>query len=342
MNLVFAFLIYAGLTVTRGEARLALVPIDSVNAAGLLSGTEDLATLRHGDRIIRINGDTVATWEELQEALLDGADTVRLEVEGRPAPVVVRFPPNGRKAREQAVRALRPLLPAKIGVVNPGQPAARVGLRGGDIVIRAGTDSVRSWDEMVRTVRRSSGKPLRLAVLRGDSVLEVTVVPEAQTESDSGGRSRTVGVIGAAPDPRLPTVYAPVGFTAALVGAAEQTIWQVGSIALTVKRLVFGQLPARDLGGPILIAQMSGQIVKLGLDAFLRFIAFFSVSLAVLNLLPIPVLDGGQAVFLIAEAILRRPLSVQLRLRLTQVGFVVILGIMALAIVNDVVRSLPH
>ena len=342
MNLIFAFLIYAGITVTRGQGRLALVPIDSVTAAGLVPGTEGLATLRHGDRIIRINGDTVATWNDVEERFLEGPDTVRLEVEGRPEPIAVRFPANGRKARVQAIRALSPLLPAKIGVVNPGQPAARVGLRGGDIVIRAGTDSVRSWDEMVRAVRRSPGRPLPLAVLRGDSVLEISVVPEVQTERDSAGRADTIGVIGAARDPRLPTVYVPVSFGTALVGAAEQTLWQIGGIALTIKRLVFGQLSAREVGGPILIAQMSGQIVRLGIDAFLRFIAFFSVSLAVLNLLPIPVLDGGQAVFLIAEAILRRPLSLQLRLRLTQVGFIVILGIMALAIVNDVVRNLPR
>jgi regulator of sigma E protease len=342
MNLVFAFLIYTGITATMGEARLALVPIDSVNAAGLPPGAEDLATLRHGERIIRIDGDTVATWNDLQERLLEGPDTIRLEVEGRPAPVVVRFAAQNRVARERAVRALRPLLPAKIGVVNPGQPAARVGLRGGDIIVRAGADTVRSWDEMVRTVRRSPGKPLQLAVQRGDSILELTVTPEPQTDPDSAGKGRTIGVIGAAPDPRLPTVRVPVGIGAAIVGSAEQTVWQVASIATTVKRLVFGQLPARDVGGPILIAQMSGQIVRLGLDAFLRFIAFFSVSLAVLNLLPIPVLDGGQAVFLIAEAILRRPLSLQLRLRLTQIGFVVILGIMALAIVNDVLRNLPR
>ena len=342
MNLVFAFLIYTGITATMGEARLALVPIDSVNAAGLPPGAEDLATLRHGERIIRIDGDTVATWNDLQERLLEGPDTIRLEVEGRPAPVVVRFAAQNRDARERAVRALRPLLPAKIGVVNPGQPAARVGLRGGDIIVRAGADTVRSWDEMVRTVRRSPGKPLLLAVQRGDSILELTVTPETQTDKDSAGKERTIGVIGAAPDPRLPTVHVPVGLGTAIVGSAEQTVWQVASIATTVKRLVFGQLPARDVGGPILIAQMSGQIVRLGLDAFLRFIAFFSVSLAVLNLLPIPVLDGGQAVFLIAEAILRRPLSLQLRLRLTQVGFVVILGIMALAIVNDVLRNLPR
>ena len=342
MNLIFAFLIYAGLTATRGEPRLALVPIDSVNAAGLPLGTEDLATLRHGDRIVRINGGAVTTWEDLVEGLLEGPDTLRLDVDGRPDPIVVNLAGQNPDARGKAVRALRPLLPAKIGVVNPGQPASRVGLRGGDIIVRAGADTVRSWDEMVRTVRRSPGKPLLLAVQRGDSLLELTVTPETQTDTDSAGQERTIGVIGAAPDPRLPTVRVPVGVGRAIVGAAEQVAFQVGGIATTVKRLVFGQLPARDVGGPILIAQMSGQIVRLGFDAFLRFIAFFSVSLAVLNLLPIPVLDGGQAVFLIAEAILRRPLSLQLRLRLTQVGFVVILGIMALAIVNDVVRNLPR
>jgi len=342
MNLIFAFLIYAGLTATRGEPRLALVPIDSVNAAGLPPGTEDLATLRHGDRIIRINGGAVTTWEDLVEGLLEGPDTLRLDVADRPDPIVVNLAGQNRDARAKAVRALRPLLPARIGVVNPGQPASRVGLRGGDIIVRAGADTVRSWDEMVRTVRRSPGKPLLLGVQRGDSILELTVTPETQTDTDSAGKERSIGVIGAAPDPRLPTVRVPVGFGRAIVGAAEQVAFQVGGIATTVKRLVFGQLPARDVGGPILIAQMSGQIVRLGFDAFLRFIAFFSVSLAVLNLLPIPVLDGGQAVFLIAEAILRRPLSLQLRLRLTQVGFVVILGIMALAIVNDVVRNLPR
>jgi len=88
----------------------------------------------------------------------------------------------------------------------------------------------------------------------------------------------------------------------------------------------------------ISIAQMSGQAARLGIDWFLQFLAFFSVSLAVLNLLPIPVLDGGHAMFLIAEAILRRPLSVQLRLRLTQVGMLLVLALMVLAIGNDVLR----
>ena len=105
-----------------------------------------------------------------------------------------------------------------------------------------------------------------------------------------------------------------------------------------MKRIVAGEASTRELGGPIAIAQMSGQAVRLGLDWFLNFLAFFSVSLAVLNLLPIPVLDGGHALFLIVEAVRRKPLTPNLRMRLTQLGMLVVLGIMVLAISNDVLR----
>jgi regulator of sigma E protease len=105
-----------------------------------------------------------------------------------------------------------------------------------------------------------------------------------------------------------------------------------------VKRLVTGQASARELGGPLSIAQMSGQAARMGFDVFLNFLAFFSVSLAVLNLLPIPVLDGGHAMLLIAEGIRRRPLSPQLRMRLTQFGMLVVLAIMVVAIGNDVLK----
>jgi len=114
---------------------------------------------------------------------------------------------------------------------------------------------------------------------------------------------------------------------------------QIVAVVTSVKRFVTGQASAKELGGPIAIAQMSGQALRLGIDWFLQFIAFFSVSLAVLNLLPIPVLDGGHAMFLIAEAIRRRPLSPQLRLRLTQVGMLIVLAIMVIALSNDVIRN---
>jgi regulator of sigma E protease len=347
MNLLFACLIYFGLTLSLGESRLALVPIDSVDARRLPAGAQQLATLRHGDQITHIDGDSIASWNELQDALLgkreSGSgtrDTLTLRVAGRADPIVIAFDPADKSGREMTVRALRPLLPARIGVVTPGQPAAKAGLRGGDVIVRAGDDSIRSWDEMVRTIRGSAGRALDLAVRRGDTVLAVRVTPEAQTEQDSAGREVTFGLIGATPDPRLPSVRVPAGPLRALALGVEQTGWQVAQIAISVKRLIFRQASSRELGGPILIAQMSGQMLRLGAEFFLRFLAFFSVSLAVLNMLPIPVLDGGHAMFLLIEGIRRKPLSTPVRMRLTQVGLLLVVAIMILALSNDFIRAL--
>jgi regulator of sigma E protease len=338
MNLIFAWIVYTGLTLALGQPRLANLPIDSVIAARLAPGAHELITLRHGDKIVRINRDSIETWDELQERLLDGPDTVSIEVAGRETPLVAVFQRGDKPSRRETVRALRPLLPPTIGVVNPGQPAAKIGLRGGDEIVRAGGDTIRSWDEMVRKIRGSAGQPLPIDVLRGDSVLHLTVVPEADKQTDSAGKEFTVGVIGAGPDPRGPSVRVPVSFGAALGEGADQTIFQLVAIVVSVKRLVTGQASSREVGGPILIAQMSGQMIRLGFEWFLEFMALLSVSLAVLNMLPIPVLDGGHLMFLVVEAVRRRPLSPQLRLRLTQVGMLVVLAIIALALSNDVFR----
>jgi regulator of sigma E protease len=338
MNLIFAWIIYTGLTLTLGQTHLANQPIDSVDVARLPAGAKALATLQHGDKIARINGDSVVTWDELLEHFIAGPDTLRIQVAGRPEPLVVAFRHGDNDARTEAADALRPLLPPAIGVVNPGQPAAKAGLRGGDVILRANGDTIRSWEQMVRRIRSSPNTTLALDVLRHDSVLHVTVTPEADQQTDSAGKTTTVGLIGASPDPRGPIVRVPVSVGAALADGAEQTISQLGGIAASVKRMVTGRASAREVGGPILIAQMSGQMIRLGLDWFLGFMALLSVSLAVLNVLPIPVLDGGHLLFLVAEAVRRKPLSPQLRLRLTQVGMLLVLGIIVLAFSNDVLR----
>ncbi|HYT84159.1 MAG TPA: RIP metalloprotease RseP [Gemmatimonadales bacterium] len=341
MNLLLAFAIYAGLGAIVGAARLATTRVDSVTPALLPPGAEALATLAHGDQITTINGDSVRTWDQVLARLLDGAEETRIAVAGRADPLTIRLAPQDSAARNRVARALVPLLPARIGIVYPGQPAARAGLKPGDLIVRAGGDTVRSWNDMLRKIWFSPGRPLELAALRGDSVVRLTVVPEAQTETDSASpRPKTYGLIGALQDP--PTVRERVGLGTAIVSGAAQTVGQVGAVVVSVKRLILRQASVREVGGPILIAQVSGQVARLGLDWFLNFLAFFSVSLAVLNLLPIPVLDGGHALFLVAEAIRRKPLPVQLRMRLTQIGLLVILGIMALAIANDVLRNLPR
>ncbi len=330
MNLLLAFVIYTGLVAVRGEQRLAVTAVDAVEASRLPPGAEALASLRRGDRITHVNGDSLRTWDDFDTKVIDGPEELRFQIAGRAEPVVLRTA-RDTATRHKLVRAVVQLYPARIGPVNFGQPAQRAGLRGGDIVVRIGSDTIASWGDMVRRIRPSTGKLLVLTVLRGDSLVKIPVTPE---ETDSAGQH--FGIIGAYPNP--PTVGVSVSFGTAISLGVRLTSRQIVAVVVAVKRLVTGQASARELGGPIAIAQMSGQAARLGFDVFLNFLAFFSVSLAVLNLLPIPVLDGGHAMFLIAEGIRRRPLSPQLRMRLTQVGMLVVLAIMVVAIGNDVLR----
>jgi regulator of sigma E protease len=130
----------------------------------------------------------------------------------------------------------------------------------------------------------------------------------------------------------------PLGWLAATGEGFSQTVRAGGLILWTFKGLFTGAVSVRDIGGPILVGQMSGEFVQRGLDYFLGFIALFSINLAILNLLPIPVLDGGHIVFLVIEGVRGRPLSLEQRQRLTQLGFFVLVGIMALALANDFLR----
>jgi regulator of sigma E protease len=309
-----------------------MTPVDSVDASRLPPGAEALATLHRGERIVRINGDSLRTWDDFGEKVLNGPEELRLQVAGRAEPIVIHVP-RDTGARHQLARAIGQLFPARIGPVALGLPAQRAGLRGGDVVLRINSDTIVSWTDMVRRIRERVGKPLVLTVRRGDNIVRIPITP---VPTDSVGQH--FGVIGAYPNP--PLVRVPVGFGTALSVGLRQTEAQIVGVVTAVKRLVTGQASPRELGGVLSIAQMSGQAIRLGWDWFLQFLAFFSVSLAVLNLLPIPVLDGGHAMFLIAEAIRRRPLSPQLRMRLTQFGMLIVLAIMFVAIGNDVLRLL--
>jgi regulator of sigma E protease len=186
---------------------------------------------------------------------------------------------------------------------------------------------------LVPIIQRSPNRPLPLTVVRGGDTLRLTVTPSAVREMDrASGKTVVVGKIGIGLPVRH---FGPVG---ALREGLRQTGQTAGLILFTLKGMVTGQVSARDIGGPILVGQLAGEVARAGLQVFLAFVALFSVNLAILNLLPIPVLDGGHLLFLAIEGVRGRPVSLEARQRWTQIGLAVLVGIMMLAVVNDVLR----
>ncbi len=341
MNVVFAFVVYSGIAATVGSPELASTQIDSVTTRVLPPGAEALGTLKFGDRILRVNGDTVRSWNDILDHVLAGPTTLRVDVAGRTEPIVARLRDGGLATRQAVAGALVRLDPPRLGILEPGRPAIRAGLKPGDVLLRANGDTVRSWSDVLHAVWHSPGQPLRFDVLRGTTMLQLTVVPETRTETDTTSpRPRIYGAIGAGLDP--PTIHVRESLGRALLAGLDETRARALVVLGFLKGLVLGQMSPRDVGGPGLVFQISGQVARLGVDWFLTFMAFFSINLAVLNLLPIPILDGGQLAFLIAEAVRRKPLSTAVRARLTQIGFVVLLVIMILALTNDALRILPR
>lgn len=343
MNVIFAVVVYAGLTKVYGVATDPSTTIGEIRTSDLPMGAAPLESLVPGDRIIRINGDTVQGWRDVQGALLTSSETpVRLEVlspaSADSAPrlrtVLVDVPLSEQQSRLNVLQALVPWHDPVVGAVTPGKPAAVAGLQRGDRVVRVNGDTVPAWEELVKVIEKSAGDTLRVEALREGQIVSMVVVPEAMSVPGGEGPRREVGKVGLG-------VYLPLK-TYGLAGSMKQGViraYESGAlIVLTLKGLLTGQLSPRDLGGPILVGQLSGEAIRLGPDVFLGFMALFSMNLAVLNMLPIPVLDGGHLLFLVIEGIRRKPLSLVQRHRFTQIGFFVLVAIMVLALANDVMR----
>jgi regulator of sigma E protease len=337
MNALFAVLVYVGLAGAYGAAVDTSVTVAGVDSTALPPGARGLASLRPGDRIVRVNGDSMTGWRSIQQKLYTAAGTrITVEVAGRRDPILLDVPRSESASRAALVNALEAWHEPVIGEVLAGRPAEAAGLKRGDRVIAAAGAAVPSWERLVRAIESSPGRSIELELRREghDFTVQVTPSPTAVRDPAGGGRTRTVGRIGVGP-------YIEVRHFGAVGSVGEgfrQATRAAGIILFTLKGLVTGQVSARDIGGPILVGQLAGEVARAGLQDFLAFMALFSVNLAILNLLPIPVLDGGHLLFLAIEGVRGRPLSLAQRQRLTQIGFFVLVGIMALALGNDVLR----
>jgi regulator of sigma E protease len=336
MNTLFAWLVFFGLNYANG---LSVVPITRVGAvaAELPPGAEALARLAPGDSITRVAGVPVASWDAIQESFLTtAADSFAIEVAGKP-PVPIRLHRDALEDRLRAVQALSPFIVPVIGQVSAGGPAARAGLRVGDTLLAIDGTPITQWAEAVPLIEARPDQDLTLSVARAGQRLALAARTTSDMVRDSSGIRRAgklrVGV-------ETPVDHLPLTLGQAVAEGGRETLGVSTQIVRLVRGMFSGRVSTREIGGPIAIGSAAGQTAQLGLTPFLAFMATISVNLAVLNLLPIPVLDGGQFLFLLGEAVMRRPLSPKLRERLTFVGLVLIVLLMVLAFSNDIRRLL--
>ncbi len=311
-----------------------------------------IAGLRHGDQIVSVDGDATPTWGSFMQALLYKAvkgESVTLLVrdsQGLERHLALSLPVIGEEsgspdlAKEIGVKLLRPVIEPVIDQVIAESAAEHAGLKPGDRVRFVDGKLVKSWSELVESVQANPGVALVLTVERDGRQIDLSVTPES-VSTDQG----EVGRIGAgvAPPPALPEEYrAELQYSPlrAVAEAAGKT-WEMS--AMTVRmlgKMIVGQASLENISGPITIAQYAGYTATIGLVQFISFLAIISISLGVINLFPVPLLDGGHLLYYFIEIIKGSPVSEQAQMFGQRLGIAALISLMALAFYNDIMRLL--
>ena len=336
MNALFAWLAFSFLAAKNGRQIDPTTTVGRTIEEMVPPGGEALRDIPAGARITAINDRPVASWNDVTEGLANSPEPeIRIELEGGKR-VVLPIHQDALEQRLKASQALQPFRPAVIGQVLPGRPAERAGVEVGDTIVALNGRPVRQWYDVLEVLQENEGTPIGMEVGRAGGRRMLEVRPEVETVEGLDGKPRKVGRVGIAVS--LDFRSEPLALGAALVEGWKATVSSSTQIVRTVRGLFSGRISRREVGGPIMIGQLAGETARMGLDPFLAFMALISINLAILNLLPVPVLDGGQFLFLLAEAVIRRPLPLRLRERLTAVGMVLIVLLMGLAFSNDIRR----
>ncbi|AMD02022.1 sigma E protease regulator RseP [Halomonas chromatireducens] len=307
--------------------------------------------LRSGQEIVAVEGDAVRSWDDINLRLIarigaSGELSFQARGDTREEAREFRLPVENYLVRQDPPQPLatlgitpwQPPFPARLGQVIDGEAASQAGLQAGDEVLAVNGTPVDDWMDFVNIVRTSPGESLALDVARNGEQLSLTMVP-GERELETGV---SIGYVGAGVESvewpeeyRREIRYGPVEALGQAVGrTSDMTLLTLGAI----RKMLVGLISPSNLSGPITIAQVAGDTARTGLESFISFLAYLSISLAVLNLLPIPVLDGGHLLYYFVEAVRGRPVSERTQAMGLRIGLALIATLMLMALYFDLMR----
>lgn len=286
-----------------------------------------------GDCVAEINGQKVRNWNNANKMLLGAAgDILTFSVLRDGEAIDLQLPAENSSLEGLQAIGLLPRQDAVIGGLAPDMPAERSGLQVGDKVIEVSRLPITSWYDLKPTIQKAGGSEVPIVVERNGERFEVVLQPQMNDENDS----YLVGIA-----PMTETILKRFGPIDAIREGASRTMELIELTLVFIQKLFTGNVSAKNIGGPITVVQVAGQAAQADLAAVLSVLAFISIQLGILNLLPIPILDGGHIFFYIFEMVFRRPLSMWAREVLQQIGLVLLILLMLLAFYNDLVRLWP-
>ncbi len=335
MNMIMAVVLITGSLFLVGVPYPAYLsrPVEVVGFSSKAVGAE--AGIRPGDRLVDLDGIRNPTWEQARLHLEDAKPATQLRMEfqrGQQALDLTLTPPDPRDV--EAILGYPPV-PAVVDRVAPGMPAERAGLRRDDEIVGINGEPVVSWLQVVELIRASNGQPVQLVIRRGDRRISLQIRP-VLGQSSRGEQVWQIGTLA-----RTEVSYRRLGLFDSVERGVLASAEAGRMIFGIVGKIFVGKVSLRQLQGVIGIARESGDAVRRGPLDLLNLMAVISMNLAILNLLPIPILDGGHILLLAIEGGLRRDLSVAVKERFVQVGLVFLLVIFAIVMYNDVLRLLP-
>lgn len=345
VNLLFAVLAYWFLFVWGVTAVVPVVGEVQTQSLAARAGVPA------GVELLEIDGHRVQSWDEVNLRLasrIGESGTLEL-LAGEPARGSVSryaIPLEDWHVdleRESPIRALglmpyRPTLPPVIGALSEGGAAQRDGLQNGDRVLSVDGEPVAEWTQLVERIRAAPEVPLELRVQREQEIVTLTLTPARRIDE----QGEVHGFIGAGvemvtwPSEMLRSVrYGPLE---SFWISVEKTGQMIGLTLESIGKMIVGAISVKNLSGPITIAKVAGASAASGLESFVSFLAYLSISLGVLNLLPVPMLDGGHLMYQLVELVRGRPVSEKVQMMGLRIGMAMLFSLMALAVINDIAR----